>query len=118
MQNLEAVRESEIMSLFVSVRRAGEESLCESRPTPSFAFTRGEAHDALDAQLLTTCGRPDTLDLLVLGSVVVVIGLVVIMAVFGALSSAYLLKSLANIDLFPGPSPLHPLYEAVIASRP
>ena len=31
--------------------------------------------------------------------------------VFGVVCFLYLLKSMAGIDILPGPSPLHPLYE-------
>ncbi len=33
---------------------------------------------------------------------------------FGVLCSAYILKSLIGIDLIPGPSPLHALYQAFL----
>ena len=39
-----------------------------------------------------------------------VLSVMLALAVFGALCLAYLVKSLAGIDLFPGPSPLHALY--------
>jgi hypothetical protein len=35
-------------------------------------------------------------------------------AAFGMLCSLYLLKSMLHIDLFAGPSPLHPLFEAFL----
>lgn len=57
----------------------------------------------LAAEGQTSLGRRTALISLVLG-------LTLALAVFGALCLAYLAKSLAGIDLFPGPSPLHALY--------
>ena len=37
-------------------------------------------------------------------------------AIFGLFSFLYLVKSLAGIDIFPGDSPLHPLYRLLVAA--
>lgn len=47
----------------------------------------------------------------VLISAILLLGLMA--ALFGVLCALYIVKSLLGIDLFPGPSPLHALYELI-----
>jgi hypothetical protein len=96
-------------------RKAGETSSPETNPLDFPAPATADGPGSSYGQLGMPCSRPDMLDVLVLALLATFFAMIVMLAVFGAVSSAYLLKSFANIDLFPGPSPLHGLYEAAIA---